>query len=52
MQDKFKTLIKVFAILGVFGLLLSCGGGGGGGSDTVVSIRCTLDSSTIGNCEI
>ena len=34
MDIKYKIMIKGFALLGIFGLLSSCGGGGGGGGGT------------------
>ena len=33
MNSKYYLIIKAIALLGIVGLLLSCGGGGGGGGD-------------------
>ncbi len=47
MNIKYKFMIKGFALLGIVGLISSCGGGGGGGGATPVTLSTFQAAETV-----
>jgi hypothetical protein len=46
-MSKYKLVIKKIALLGIAGLLSSCGGGGGGGSSPTTTTPTTQVNKTV-----